>query len=552
MTPQETNDLSVAVFVSPDGDVSATVESILASAGRANVRIDPIAVVTRDTSLPGDTAARTLRVFPLGRGYAKNKLLDDARAPALAFLDDTVSVGPRWVETVVKALARPNVAAVVGPVGPHEGGSARRAETRLAARALRGRSQPSNLAVDCARTRAVGGFPIRLESDAAPYEDLALVVALGRRGWEVAWVPAAAVEAVYDGGADMDPVSVRGRELGWGLRHSRGGLARAYAAAMLHEPHLATSVASRGLVEGLRGRTPVLSPIDVLRDVPAAVSRQIDVEITPLPASDPPKTHLMYAVGDARLLHLYVAPSPRLRRSLAERQEIRARTGGLEGIPGLHAAEFETDAAWVLEDRVLGVNPTPADLERWFAPVARWAVRLAGPAGPPLGTVAGWRDHRSALLAAFPEHDGVLREALRSVDEVPSRHMHGDFQRRNILLSGSSVGLVDWEGAWLHGIPGLDIVFLRLLAGSDRPDPAVLAPLLGERGQTVDALLTLLSDAGAPASVLRPLLVVMLATWALGEERRIHRSRASAGPRPFRALLDEYAPRASVGVSTRP
>jgi hypothetical protein len=276
------------------------------------------------------------------------------------------------------------------------------------------------------------------------------------------------------------------------------------------------------------------------------MSRRIEGEVKPLPASPPPKTHLMYDVGGRMLLHLHVSPSSRLRRSLAEREQIRLRTGEIEGIPRLHATQFGADAAWVLEDRLRGAHPSPGDAERWFDPVARWAVRLAGPPGPPLGTLPEWREHRADLVAAFPAHEESLRGVLQAVDAVPSRHMHGDFQRRNVLLSGSSVGVVDWEGAWLHGIPGLDLVFLSLLARSDRPDPGIVDAILVQRDRQFESLLPYLADAGAPGSVLAPLVVAMLATWALGEERRIRRTRAATKRRPFRDLLDEFLPRVTA------
>ena len=538
-------DLAVAVFVTVGGDAASTVESLRASAEEAGAQVDPLIVSTSGIKPPAmDGTSRVLELFPLGFGHAKSRLLEAARARAIAFIDDSVCVGSGWVKALLDALARPNTAAVVGPVRPNESNAARSAETALAARALRGRAQASNLAVVCERAIAVGGFSVRLEPVAAPYEDLALVAALRHRGWKVEWLAAAAVDRVAADPVPVDSAAVRGYEIGRAIRHSRGRLTKPCATALLREPRLASPAAVPGLLRGLRRPKSWASPTLFLRRLPASISQLIDAEIEPLPASPPPKTHLMYDVGGLLLLHLYVGPSPRLRRSLAEREEIRARTGGIEGIPRLHTVQFEADAAWVLEDRIPGASPAPTDVERWFAPVARWAVRLAGPPGPLLGTVPEWREHCASLVAGLPEYEETLRRSLQAVDEVTSRHMHGDFQRRNVLLSDSSVGLVDWEGAWLYGIPGLDLVFLSLLARSDRPEGAVVAGLLEGRDPEFGPLSSYLERAGAPGSLLRPLLVAMLATWTLGEERRIRRSRVSSQARPFRELLAEFAPQA--------
>jgi hypothetical protein len=541
------SDLAVAVFVTVGGNATSTVESIRASAEEAGARVDPLIVSMTGNKDPTTRAtAGVLEFFPLGFGYAKNRLLESARAPAIAFLDDTVRVGPGWVMALLDAVARPDTAAVVGPVRPNESNSARSAETALAARALRGRAQASNVAVVCERALAVGGFPVRLEPVAARYEDLALIAALRRRGWKTEWIAALAVDRVTADAAVVDSAAARGYEIGRVIRHSRGRLMKPCVAAALREPSLASPATVPGLLRGLRGLKSWASPTAFLRLLPPSVSQRIDAEIKPLPASPPPKTHLMYDVGGLLLLHLHVAPSPRLRRSLAEREQIRARTGGIEGIPRLHTVQFETDAAWVLEDRLPGANPSSADAERWFAPVASWAVDLAGPPGPALGTVLEWRQHCAALIAGLPEYEESLLRSLKAVDEVASRHMHGDFQRRNVLLSDSSVGLVDWEGAWLYGIPGLDLVFLSLLARSDRPEGAVVAALLEGRDPEFGPLSLYLERAGAPGSLLRPLLVAMLATWALGEEQRIRRSWLPSQARPFRKLLAEFAPRATA------
>jgi aminoglycoside phosphotransferase (APT) family kinase protein len=121
--------------------------------------------------------------------------------------------------------------------------------------------------------------------------------------------------------------------------------------------------------------------------------------------------------------------------------------------------------------------------------------------------------------------------------------MHGDLQRRNILLTPSGVGVVDWEGAWLHGIPGLDLVFLALLAHRDRPDPTIIDRLLRDRDPPFGALKSPLARLGLPGDTLRPALLAMLGTWALGEDRRLQRTRAAVARRPYRDLLLSFTAR---------
>ena len=544
------SDLAVAIFTTAGGDCAPTLESVRASAEQNDAGVEVLLVSTSGHEPPARAStADILELFPLGLGYAKTRVLEATKAPAVAFVDDTVCVGRRWVGAILEAMARSTAAAVLGPVRPYESDAWRSGESVLAARALRGTAQTSNLTVARDRALAIGGFPIRLEPAAAPYEDLALIASFRRRRWDAEWLPAAAVECVNEGRRRVDSAAVRGFEAGRAIRQSHGRLAGACARAVLHHPRVASPAVVPALVRGMRRPRPRTSPVSFLDRLPASVSRRIDAEIKPLPASSPPKTHLMYDVGGRLLLHLHVAPSPRLRRSLAEREQIRARTGALEGIPRLHATHFEADAVWILEDRLPGEHPAPADVDRWFAPVAQWAVRLAGPPGPPLGEVPEWSQHCADLVEAFPVHEEPLLRSLGLVGEVASRHMHGDFQRRNVVFSGSSVGLVDWDGAWLHGIPGLDLVFLSLLARSDRPEAAVLADLLAGRDPEFGPLLSQLDRAGAPRPVLRPLLVAMLATWALGEKRRIRRSRLSPHPRPFGELLDEFLPWAQSDAS---
>jgi hypothetical protein len=168
---------------------------------------------------------------------------------------------------------------------------------------------------------------------------------------------------------------------------------------------------------------------------------------------------------------------------------------------------------------------------------------MAGPQAKLLHEVPTWLEHCEQLLASAPaELSGRVREALGVVSRLPAVHMHGDLQRRNVLIDGERVGAVDWEGAWLEGLPGLDVVFLALFAGSDSPDDRILARLArGEDAPWGGVRVTLARLGLDEDSLLRAALVTMLGTWALAEDRRLARLGAPP-PRPvFRPLFHRLA-----------
>jgi aminoglycoside phosphotransferase (APT) family kinase protein len=136
--------------------------------------------------------------------------------------------------------------------------------------------------------------------------------------------------------------------------------------------------------------------------------------------------------------------------------------------------------------------------------------------------------------------------ALERAGRLPSAHMHGDFQRRNVLLAGPRVSVVDWEGAWLHGLPGLDLVFLALLARGDVPDADVISAVLAGADPPFGPLSRYLSLVGVSGATLRPALFAMLGSWMLGEERRLRRSLATpSSTRLYQQLVLSFASRLS-------
>jgi hypothetical protein len=168
---------------------------------------------------------------------------------------------------------------------------------------------------------------------------------------------------------------------------------------------------------------------------------------------------------------------------------------------------------------------------------------MADPARTPLHRSAAWKRHSEDVRARYRDLDA----ALAIVGSLPAVAMHGDLQRRNVLLDGDTVSAVDWEGAWLEGIPGLDLVFLALFATRDEPDLGLIARLA--RGADVPwGLRGSLARLGIDDERLAASLAVMLATWALAEDRRRARLGSTPPTAVFRPLLDELGPELTRGV----
>ena len=355
----------------------------------------------------------------------------------------------------------------------------------------------------------------RLEFEAAGGFDNALGLGTTRRG-------------VHDAELALRLGSQAGRQ--------RFGGAEAVAAGRVarrrRDPVLAGRAALRGGLAGVLGRHE-WAPLD---PPPARPDELAELgPLTPLAASNPAKTHFLYSAGSDLVVHLHVNPSERLERSLAEREAIRERAGN--GVPALRRVVTGRDCLWAVEDRAAGETPPPERVHEWFPLAADWLQRMADPARTPLDQSAAWARHAEDLRATYPGLD----RALALVGGLPAVAMHGDLQRRNLLLDGDTVSAVDWEGAWLEGIPGLDLVFLALFATGEEPDLGLIARLAGG-ADAPWGLRAPLARLGIFDDVLPAALAVMLATWALAEDRRRARL-GSAPPRAvFRPLLDELGP----------
>jgi hypothetical protein len=287
------------------------------------------------------------------------------------------------------------------------------------------------------------------------------------------------------------------------------------------------------------------SPLELLADAPPIIGRELQGrKVTGLPPSPPPKQHWMYQVDEDAVLHVYGGPAGRIRRSLPDRSAFLV---DLPGVPRVRATADEGTRLWLMEDRLAGTSPDPSDVENWFPRARDWLVRLAGPPGPALRTTPFWDAHRPGSLEVTPPG---LEEAVRSawdiVGDMPARSLHGDVQPKNLVLGNHGVGLVDWEGFWRHGLPGLDLVFLALMSAKRVPDQRVMASLANGREPPGRPLRAALAELGLAGPVLRASLMAMLAVWTLGEARRLARSSRTPFRRqrrtPFRAMLSAFGP----------
>lgn len=554
------------------GPLERTRRSLLASGDHAGARLQIIVAWWGTESPPDVHEASVVRSFPLSAAYLWNRAFERATSPLVAFLPGAGRVSQIWASSVLAAYDRaPAPGGVHGPVEyagevrsePREkgletrSGSAPSPEVRARDRIL---PEGGHLALRRRELRRLGGFhqlwdpvPAGTVNGRTP-SAVELLFHIRDAGKRVLFLPEMAVRLEHAG-----PGVVRAfregavtaeacRRMGRG-RVGAGHAARRLFAAALPAPSapgsrrraLAEAAGvTFGMLSSLRRRPAIADPAPHL---PEALSRRLDPEsLVPHPGSSRSKSHFLYETGDGRILHWYLNPPSRLRRSLAERERIRSRAS-VDGIPRLHHAARGGDSAWVLEDRVPGAPLRPASRPAWFPEVLEWAVGMAGPPGAPLGTLPSWNRLVRRLLRATPAPGRrVVTAALERVEPLHAVHMHGDFRPANILRTpDGKLGAVDWAGAWLRGLPGLDLCFLALWARGGEPDGSVLQALMEGREPPAGPLFGHLDRVGLPGEDVPAAVTVMLAIWAMEEKRR--RSRIGSPPPPpqFGPLLLRHA-----------
>lgn len=549
--------LSVVVASLGDAGLDVAVESVRVSAAAGGVDAEVVVAWQGAGDAPrlGD-GVRIVDVFPFGLSHARNRGLAAARAPVVAFVDDDEVVEEGWAAAVLDAFTRsPRPAGVFGPIAALGEGLAYNQRGAGEARTFSGPATPpwivgsgGNMAFDREAIVGVGGFDMLFGAGAVARsaEETELMVRLFRAGQTLAWQPGMVV--LHPTKTEVERFAAR-FPYGYGVgklvrRHRDATLAAKYLKASgqaitkavrtrdrrRRRESLATL---RGFLSGAVLPVDVRSPERALSRAPAEIADLLHGErLRPLEPVLHSTPHLLYHVGGDRLLHVYVDPSRELVGSPGRRERIRA--SGVDGIPDVVASAHGRDSLWLLEERIPGRHPDPARREQWLDAVADWAVTLAGSPGPPLRESSRWRDERARLAA-----DGRLAESLDVVDGLPSVHVHGDLQRKNVLLDGGRVGVIDWAGCELDGLPGRDLLFLATMAAGDSPDGGVAQALVA--GGDAYGLRDRLARVGVGPAELPHVVLAVTALWALHEDERHAAPGTRRGERAYRRVFDGVA-----------
>jgi hypothetical protein len=556
-------ELSVVICTLGAARVAETVASVAESAGAADCAVEQLVVWQSLSEAPDLDGAVRLDVFPAGLAYARNRGLVAARGPLVAFVDDDEVVDPKWVGAVADAFTRDEAAGVFGPIAPRDerglpycrydgGGSFRLIERGTPPWRV---GTGGNMAFRREALLAVGGFDplFGLGSVSRSAEETELIHRLLESGRALAWSPdvvayhptkteAERLESRFPYAFGLGKLMRRHRSpvlaarYGSEIARALTSGARARDGRRLRE----TSATMRGFATALTLRSSPRSPQALLERAPQPITAALDgARPVPLEPSFRPDPHFVYRVGGDRILHVYVNPTARLRAGLAVRDRLDVRE-----IPSVFAQADDVDALWVLEEYVRGRPPRPERVAEWFGPVADWVLRLeAGPGGS-VGDGSWWADEAAGALAVAPT---PLRESVeRALDvlgALPARPVHGDFQRKNVLVGDDGrLGILDWEHAYEDGPPGLDVLFLAAMARSDRPDVRLLRDLARDRDPEWAPLRERLRRAGVDEPALRPFLLAVLAVWAADEQSRAVLPGIPRAEPLYRPLLHELGP----------
>ena len=552
-----TPELSVVICTIGTPAVADTVESVAGSAAQASRQVETL-VAWSGADAPLLDGARVLTIFPAGLAHARNRGLEAAQAPLVAFVDDDEVVDPDWAGALLDAFAHESrPAGVFGPIAPrddrgiaychYEGGGAFHVfEPGTPPWRI---GSGGNMAFRRDALLSVGAFDplFGLGSVARSAEESELIHRLLGSGHVLAWAPEAVVYHPTKTKAERldsrfpyayglgklvrrhrDPVLAAryGKEIAQALT----GAARARDRRRLREG----AGTLRGFAVGAALRADARSPMEVLERAPEGIVAELDgARPEPKERSYRPDPHFVYLVGGDRILHVYVNPPARLRRGLEVRE--LARDAGLPGIPATFSVGAAVDSLWVLEERLAGVAAS-GDPSTWFGPAAEWALQLGAEPGEPVRNGSWWAEEAAAAVGASPEAIRARVEAaFERVGDLPAVPLHGDFQPKNILVGGRSlIGVLDWEHAHEAGPPGLDLLFLATMARSDRTDRQLLANLADGKDPAWASLTQVVSE---------ELLLVALAVWAADEDARLSSPGMTRAAPMYRRLLLDLGPR---------
>ena len=567
--------LTVVVPSTGGEDVARAVVSLLASAESAGADVDVRCVWQSEETPPElPRGVALVPTFPVNVSYARNEGLRQAHTPLVAFVDADEVVDRGWVAGVLDAFEDGRVQAAFGPVGPLDdrglphGGYFDRDEPRW----FEGPTPlpweigtGGSMAFHRSALLRLGGFDLRMgmPSPGRAGEDVDVIARLQRTGAPMRWVPEMRVYHPtvtevqrlvrrYPYGYGLGRVTARLRS----LRLLAGyGLAVAYAArdAVRHRSRrrareLTRTVAGfgAGLVRGDGWRAPDAA----LSSMPAAIRAELgERRLRGWEVPHRADPHFLWAAGSDLVLHLYVGDTERLAASIQARGQLEAG-GAPAGIPRLRVVAADGGAVWLVEERLRG---RPAGWRRrgaWWSAAVAWAEQLASRPASSLGATAWWVEARERLPEAVgPAWAGRVAEALDRVSGLPGPPAHGDFQPKNLLVSGGSIAVVDWECALPECLPGLDLMFLATTARRGRPDASVLSALSCGSEPPGGQVLAPLRSVGVGPEETPAMLLCCVAKWVADES--VRRESPGVPPQPplYAALLEEIGPVLAHGVN---
>lgn len=549
------------------------IRSVLASTAAAGTTAEVVLVWQGlEPPPPPRDGVRVLETLPAGVSNARNVGIAGAAAGLLGFVDDDEIAAESWAAGLLAGF-EDGAGAVFGPVEPMDDrGRPHCAHLGDEPRWIGSGERPwavgtgGNMAATRELMSYIGGFDPRMGAGSFGLsgEDTFLIARLQRIGAKLRWRPEMSVG--HPSISDADALASRhpygfgvgrvvrrqhsvrlasryGVDLGWAARDALRQRSRSGAKELV--------ATTRGFIAGALRRDRWVAPDDLLERLPEELRPEL-LGHRPhgLPVPHRTEPHFLYAVGEHRLLHVYGETEPGQREARRARATLRSR-GLPAGIPELRGAIETSTALWLVEDRLPGRAALPDRKPAWWSTVTDLLVALGRLTGPPVRQGRWWPEVREALPQSLAP---ALREpvagALELVGDLPSVVSHGDVQPKNIVLDGHLAGLVDWDGALAEGPPGLDLMFLAVMARSGQPEAEPMRALARGEDAAGVPVCEALRAVGLEGAGLRAAALVAAAIWAAAEAKRVQRplGRDSPPAPVFTRLLDEVAPELAAGL----
>jgi hypothetical protein len=214
------------------------------------------------------------------------------------------------------------------------------------------------------------------------------------------------------------------------------------------------------------------------------------------------------------------------------------------GVPAQVAAADGGGALWLLEERLRGRHIEPQAVGAWWDAAVAWVTTLAAAPSRPLRETTWWEATlRDGPAAVADRWRGTVRAALEQAGDLRAVPLHGDVQPKNLLLlEDGGIGAVDWETALPEALPGLDLLFLALMADGEPPRAEVLVALASGNEPSPGRLLDALAQVGVSRELLPAVVVAATARWAADEALRARTLGVAPQPPRYARLMDIVGP----------